>query len=118
MSLNWDASNVENWEEMREADESFNSKLEIVIFDTMHVGIPRITKQNAGEFHRRQLMVRAALGNSYAELVDFTEWLPETFIEQLAGLATNASTKTITQFNKVLLGNIESRVYGIRNKGK
>jgi len=114
MSLNWDGTKIENLSEMRDADESFNSKLEIVIFDTMTVGIPRISKSNAGEFHRRQMMARAALGNSYAELKDFNEWMPETFIASLAGLSTNASEKTITKFNKDLLGNMESRVYGIR----
>jgi len=113
MSLNWDATNVENWDVLR-ADDEFNGKLEIVIFDTMNVGIPRITKNNAGEFHRRQLMARAALGNSFKELKDFNEWITEAFIASLAGLSTNASEKTITKFNKDLLGNIESRIYGIR----
>lgn len=117
MSLNWSAENVAQWDEIR-LEDGFDSKLEIVIFDTMHVGMPRITKANVGEFHRRQLMVRAAMGNSYKDLQLFEEWMPESFIESLVGLSTNASTKTITAFNKDLLANIESRVYGIRNKGK
>lgn len=116
MSLNWDASKVENLDSMRAADASFNSKMEIVIFDTMSVGIPRITKQNAKEFYRRQLMARSALGNTYKQLEDFTEFMSLEFIESLSGLATNASTKTITQFNKDLLANMESRIYGLTHK--
>lgn len=114
MSLNWDGTKIEGLSEMRAADESFNSKLEVVIFDTMAVGIPRITRANAGEFHRRQLMARHAMGYSFKELVEFSEFITEDFISSLAGLSTNASEKTISRFNKDLLSNMESRVYGIR----
>lgn len=115
MSLNWDITKVENLEELKK-DESFYSKLDVVIFDTMHVGIPRITKANAKEFYRRELMVRTALGNSYNQLDEFTEFISLEFIESLAGLATNASEKTITKFNKDLLANMESRIYRLTHK--
>lgn len=111
MSLDWNATNVANFDSLKEENWSY---IEVVIFDTMAVGINKLTKDNVGEFSRRQLVARSALGYSYQELKEFHEACNEEFLTKLVGLTTNASSLTPTAFNKKLIANIESRVYGIR----
>lgn len=111
MSLDWNAKNVANFEELKESNWAY---IEIVIFDTMAVGIRELKADNVGEFSRRQLMARSALGYSYKELKEFHEVCNEEFLTKLIGLSTNASTLTVTAFNKKLIANMESRIYGIR----
>lgn len=112
MSLDWNAKNVANFEELKTDD--MWPYVEVVIFDTMAVGINELKESNVGEFSRRQLMARAAMGYSHKELKEFHAVCNEEFLTQLIGLHTNASPLTITAFNKKLISNMESRVYGIR----
>lgn len=112
MSLNWDASKVENFEEIQASD--MWAYVEVVIFDTMAVGINQLKSDNVGEFSRRQLMARAAMGYTHKQLKEFHEVCNEEFLTKLIGLHTNASALTPTAFNKKLISNMESRVYGIR----
>ena len=111
MSLDWSAKNVANWESVN-TDENW-PWIQAVIFDTMAVGIPQITESNYKEFRRRQFMARVALNYSPKELTELAETLTEEFIHSLVGLHTNASSLTVTAFNKKLISNMESRVYGI-----
>ena len=105
MSLNWNAQNVANWDEIKKVDD-FGNKLEIVVFDTMNVGISKLTHSNVGEFYRRQVFMRYARYGHQAA-TEFTEFVTLEFVESLTGLSTNASTKTVTQFNKDVLGELE-----------
>lgn len=105
MSLNWSATKVADWENL--SQENWE-RIETVIFDTMGAGINQITEANWEEFYRRELMVRAALGYS---LKEFQEFMPRDFIHKLVGLGTNASSLTVTQFNKSLVSMMERRVY-------
>lgn len=111
MSLDWSAKGVENWDAIN-TDENW-AWIECVIFDTMAVGINSITEANYKEFRRRQFMARAAMGYSHKELKELTETLSEEFLHSLVGLTTNASSLTITAFNKKLISNLESKVYGL-----
>jgi hypothetical protein len=107
MSLNWSTQAVENWEEVN-TDENWPC-IQNVIFYTMTVGMPRITAANNEEFLARLLKFNIACGASWQDL----QALKKTYAEllpRLIGLATNASTKSITQFNKDLLGLIQSRM--------
>lgn len=112
MSLDWSAKNVANWDSIN-TEENW-PWIQAVIFDAMAVGIREITEANWKEFRRRQFMARVAMGYTHQELKSYAEdAFSEEFIHSLVGLSTNASTLTVTQFNKKLIANMESRVYGL-----
>ena len=113
MSLDWSAKNVKNWDELN-TEENW-PKIKTVVFDTMSTGINPITEKNWKEFYRRQIMTRMALGYSYQELKEFAKLLPEEFVQKMVGLGTNASTKTVTQFNKDLIAQMEQRTHALRH---
>ena len=107
MSLNWSAKDVANWEAVN-TEENWPA-IHNVIFYTMSTGIPRITASNHEEFLERLLKLNMANGTEWKHLQElkktYTELLP-----QLIGLSTNASTKTVTAFNKTLLDIIQLRI--------
>lgn len=103
MSLNWSAKDVKEWEHLKEI-ELFDNILEIIVFDTMNVGIPKLTHGNVQEFYRRMCFMRLSRGQN---LQEFIEFLPLELLERFIGLGTNASSKTVTQFNKDVLGELE-----------
>ena len=107
MSLNWSSTNVKNWDELKET-EFFDNKLEIVVFDLMNCGIQKITHTNYSELYRRQIFLRYSR-YGYQGAKDFTEFVSLEFVESLIGLSSNASNKTVTQFNKDILGELEWR---------
>ncbi len=72
-----------------------------IVFATMNVGINELSEKNVGEFYRRYLMSCYAL--------DFKPFFDLELLTKFAGLKTNASTKTITAFNKDILGAISDR---------
>ena len=107
MALHWVAVGIKNWDELKEI-ESFNDILQIIVFDTMNVGIPKITHGNVSEFYRRQIMLRMVRGYTTDMINDFMfKTLPLELLERFVGLASNASPKTVTQFNKDLLGELQ-----------
>lgn len=109
MSLNWSAKKVVKWDEIN-TDENW-PYIQNIIFYTMSVGINELKETNVKEFRRRILMMNQGLGSSYSDMKEHAEKYSVEFLESLIGLSTNASTKTVSQFNKDLLSNMESRIY-------
>lgn len=116
MSLNWSATNVNNWDELKEI-EFFDNILEIIVFDLMNCGIQKITPANYQELYRRQVFMRNAR-NGYKAALEFTEFLPLETLERFIGLSSNASPKTVTKFNKDILGELEWTTKSIIDKQK
>lgn len=93
MALTWDASKVEGWKEKGGA------LADMIIWNCMFVGIPRITEENAVEFATRvsfmERLHEASLMYDkkprYITLEDVREYI---------GIETNASTLTRAQFIK------------------
>lgn len=105
MALNWNAQNVNNWDELKEI-EFFDNILEIIVFDLMNCGMSQLTHANYTEFYRRQVFFRLAK-NDYKGALEFTEFIPLELLERFIGLSSNAGNKTVTKFNKDVLGELE-----------
>ena len=116
MSLNWSSSDVANWDELKEI-EFFDNILEIVVFDLMNCGIQKITHANYTELYRRQVFFRLAK-NGWKAAQEFTEFLPLELLERFIGLSSNASNKTVTKFNKDVMGELEWMTKSIIDKQK
>ena len=110
MSLNWSAKDVSGWNEIN-SDENW-PYIQNTIFYTMSLGINRITVTNHEEFLERLLKFSAASGTSYTSLTEMKATYSE-LLPNLIGLSTNASTKTVTAFNKTLLDVIQNRINGL-----
>jgi hypothetical protein len=85
-------------------DENDNMRPEVqsVIFLTMTLGMPKVTEENASEFYRRYLMVEPVFGWKDTG-VDLA------LLRSLAGLSTNASSKTMAAFKKDVMRELEER---------
>lgn len=123
MALRWDISEVENNEELKYSpnpdvpEEERVTRLkpftDSVIWATMHVGIPEITKENFEQFYGRMKFVEATNGTMYQKW-DFEkeEWAPEYTVDDVErhiGLSTNASKLTRTAFIKQNMETFERR---------
>lgn len=100
MSLNWNITNVKDWEEII-ADDDERVVLDTAIWLTVAVGMPQITEKNWRDFYVRVafyeklygcMMVKNDDGNLIG--VPFTA----DNAERLIGLHTNASSLTESQF--------------------
>lgn len=91
MSLNWDCSRVENYQE--KADKQW-TLLETLIWSSMSIGMGKLTKHNVDEWVYR--LNRIELENCSDRR--WTEEEVSTFI----GLRTNVGTVTATEFDQVL----------------
>lgn len=110
MSLNWSAKDVVNWEAVN-TEENWPA-IQNTIFYTMSLGISRITATNHIEFLERLLKFNAAQGTSAKDLKSIKDTY-STLLPNLVGLSTNASSKTVTAFNKYLLDLIQRHVDSI-----
>lgn len=106
MSLNYSYKNVANSEEAI-TDENW-PLVQNIIFYTMPIGINTITAKNVEEFRKRLLMISALDG--YKALQEDSKRYSLEFLTSLIGLSTNASSKTITEFNKGLLNRLQDRI--------
>jgi hypothetical protein len=111
MSLNFNLSKVENFEELSQ-DDDLNNITETLIFCTMFVGIPRITEANALEFYKRVSLYEKLFG-SFIYAVDkdgnrIDHKIKLADVERLIGLHTNADPLTEAKFRK----RVVDRYYG------
>jgi len=108
MSLNWDATKVENFEEKfyeKCGDEQrVKGSAEAMIFSTMFLGINTITEKNVEDFFVRMNMWERTFGNLRTHSEKFS--LEE--IREYIGLHTNASPMTKTQFRKRLFDSLQA----------
>jgi hypothetical protein len=92
MSLDWNISECENWEDLPKGT------TECMVFMSMFVGINRITDLNWKEFAKRMHMWEAVNGPIRSD----GENMDPMVVRDYVGLWTNASTLTLTQYNKRL----------------
>ena len=112
MSLNWSISDIADWQKvaMREENGAEGSKTEALIFATMSVGLPGITKKNVDEFFDRIGLLeklRGAFINHYVEdgsmpggLRQVPYYFTREDIVRRVGLHTNVSSETRAKFLK------------------
>ena len=133
MPLNFDLEKIENYKEVCWMEDEVKGdegetlykivpKTEVLTFFTMTCGIPKITKSNWKEFYLRVSMWEKAMGcfcymivreNEEDEGRKVEDFFTMEDIYKHIGLATNAATKTKTQFLKALWDTYE-RVEGYR----
>lgn len=80
-------------------DEHYSATCEFVVFQTLFVGMPHITKDNVEQFAMRILLFNAASGGIFR--VHSSGGAMETVLPWV-GLRTNASPMTDAQFYKKL----------------
>jgi hypothetical protein len=91
MALNWNISDCNNWETLKEKGEWH--KTEYMIFATMSIDMSEITEENAIEFYARLKVVSAAYdGAWYTEGIGWEDPTYEDVIKRI-GLNTNASSR-------------------------
>jgi hypothetical protein len=92
MSLNWDISNVQDWEKKQQ---EHNELLNVLVWMSMSIGMNRITEKNVDEWVYR--LNRIIVENGRTKNF-FTPKIVSTFV----GLTTNVGTLTATEFEKVI----------------
>lgn len=117
MSLNWSASKVENFEAIMAEDPDNEVRLKTLVFGTMNCGVNPITEKNYEEFYRRLMLSQQVLVGGLRP-GEFAEWIPLSFVKKMIGLGTNASTKSVTQFNKDIISQMESDQYHVLQEQK
>lgn len=93
MSLNWDATKAEHWEELDW------DKKESLVFATMAVDMGEITEKNYEEFFKRYAM--------FCSAADQQRYLTLEDVKRGIGLHTNVSTTTPAAFRKRLVKILE-----------
>jgi hypothetical protein len=86
MSLNWNAKNVEGW------DEIDPGRRESVIFATMAADMGEITEENHEEFYRRTV--------AFAMAINEKPWVSLDDVKACIGLKTNVFTTTQAEHRK------------------
>lgn len=96
MALNWNIEKCDNYKELTEEPEwSFTNSL---IYGSMFVGIPEITKDNYKEFYARYHLMEALNGTFLMEDGGKPLFLTLEQVKRRIGLSTNASRYTRKQF--------------------
>jgi hypothetical protein len=96
MSLDWDATRVENFEEKTNTDEGW-AACQTIIFATISTNIGEITEENAREFLARYQLFLQLVGST-TELKEEETELKEEDVRKFVGLRTNVVTLTRKQW--------------------
>lgn len=100
MALNWSIERCNDFETLKSDSEWF--KTETLIWSTMIIGMNTITKKNVDEFYNRIKLVEMGSG-ALARTKEGDYQFTREDITRRIGLATNASSMTLAQFNKHLI---------------
>ena len=101
MSLNWNVSEVADYETVCFTGEGNNQQMRVstdrLIWGTMSIGMNKITKENYREFAARMSLLNAARGwpPNQSEVLDS--------VKAHIGLWTNASSKSVSEFGELLM---------------
>ena len=83
-----------------------------LVFNTIPVGINRITEDNVDKFWERTFIFYRMCGDS-------KPYFTREFLNRFIGLSTNASPKTDAQFRKTMFEMLENNVkQAIKNEAK
>lgn len=92
MSLNWNISNVQDWQKKQQEHKEL---LNTLIWMSLEIGMNRITEKNVDEWVYR--LNRINIENGVTEDL-FTLEVVSIFV----GLTTNVGTVTATEFEKII----------------
>jgi hypothetical protein len=101
MSLDYNTKAIADRPELSDENGFWIPEFQSVCFATMNVGIPEITEKNVEEFYRRYVLACYAM--NYEPFFNLEK------LRLFIGLKTNASTKTVSAFNKDILANLQDR---------
>jgi hypothetical protein len=105
MSLNWNISNVENW---KEKQEKHHDVLNFIVWQSLCIGMGKLTKSNVDEWYYRIQRNRLEGGYGLSPITkeELMIWI---------GLYTNVSTITAKEYDKVLKERYPGR-YGMTRR--
>lgn len=86
-------------------NDRMRAEVQSVIFLTMPLGMSQVTEANATEFYRRFRMFYRVKGYNDKDVAETGVTL--ALVKSLAGLGTNASSKTMAAFKKDLMKELE-----------
>ena len=107
MSLNWDITNCNNWEELK-SDKEWGIT-NTLIWATMSVDMGDITESNYVEFYSRIKALEAVFG-ALANGSDGDYFITIQDVKKRIGLATNVTDKTTHQFFKKIEKQIKEQL--------
>lgn len=102
MSLDYSTKDIKEDPTLTDENGYWIPAFQSMCFATIPVGINDVTEKNYREFYRRYSVMNVAYG--------YDNYLTLAMVEKFIGLKTNASSKTISAFNKDVLAVIERRV--------
>jgi hypothetical protein len=102
MSLDYSTKDIADDPTLTDENGYWIPAFQSMCFATIPVGISSVTAANYREFYRRYSVMNIAYGHE--------NYLTLALVEKFIGLKTNASSKTISAFNKDVLAVIERRV--------
>ena len=101
MSLDYSTKKVADDPSLTDENGYWIPEFQSIVFATMTVGINELKESNVEEFYRRYVNYVFAMG--------YEPYFNLETLRKFVGLATNASTKTISQFNKDVLAQLQYR---------
>lgn len=113
MSLDYSTKKIADDPTLTDENGYWIPEFQSICFATMSTGINELKESNVQEFYRRYLLSCYALG--------YEPYFNLETLKKFTGLATNASTKTISAFNKDILAALQDRAaktIRIENGGK
>lgn len=102
MSLDYSTKDIKDDPALVDENGYWIPAFQSICFATISVGISDLKESNYREFYRRYSVLNVAYG--------YDNYLSLELVEKFIGLKTNASTKTVSAFNKDVLAVIERRV--------
>jgi hypothetical protein len=103
MSLNFNCSNIKDWQTVcLDAEGQWSTRTSLIIFRTMFIGMPVIDEKNCEEFHRRSAMWDRMMGES--RKLEFED------VQSYIGLRTNANQWTKAKFKSHLFEVLEREI--------
>lgn len=109
MSLDYSTKAIADDDSLTDENGFWIPEFQSIVFATMSVGINELTEKNVDEFYRRYLMFYYAMG--------YEPFFKLELLTKFVGLKTNASTKTVSAFNRDLLNQLQYRAtQTIRNE--
>ena len=125
MSLDWGLHDIDGWRtlcyEGEEDDRRMNPVTNTLIWETMSIGIPRITEKTWEEFARRIHISQQIHGGYIYKIEDHVKkyrFVTAAEVKSHIGLHTNASSKTKTVFMKDIYFWMEKMANGAIKKEK
>ena len=93
MSLDWNVSRCDNWEELTDNQPELD-KTHALVFATMNIGMGSITEKNYKKFYQRYLVQLPMLWEQPRPEINLED------VRRRIGLTTNASKKSDVAFQK------------------